>query len=322
MPYTDWCNGGGCEEKEDVFMEGSLKEYYRYLCGKYRKKYTVSNYFNMVKRFVEFTNNRVNYETVEQWKIWANNHYKRKNSLKSNINAINVYLKWLKKPELCMKNVNGEESDEYSLTEEEFDRVLVESKQSIENALIFELLRHLIRPSGVINLKLKHRNGDRLYIADTDMSGKTGSGYVVMSQDLQNLWDRYQLIRPVPLPEYQDYLLIDNENKWRGYKYKTTLPIRNRIYELGRRAGISKRVKPYTIKRSSITLMLDKNSKYFVGDPKIVQQMARHKKLETTMKYDRRDENDIRNYHNSLNNIREKTGDIIRRSNIYTLVIV
>ena len=65
-----------------------------------------------------------------------------------------------------MKNVNGEESDEYSLTEEEFDKVLVESKQSIENALIFELLRHLIRPSGVINLKLKHRNGDRLYIAE------------------------------------------------------------------------------------------------------------------------------------------------------------
>jgi site-specific recombinase XerD len=143
-----------------------------------------------------------------------------------------------------------------------------------------------------------------------------------MSKQLQELWDKYLLIRPVPLPEYQEYLLIDNDPNWRGHNFKTTLPIRNRIFEIGRKANINKRVKPYTIRRTSITLRLDKNSKYFAGDPKLVQMMARHKKLSTTMKYDRKSDNDIRQYHMSLNDIETKKPDSLSVDKLYRLLIV
>jgi len=298
-------------------MIKTLQGYHSYLCGEYRKTNTIQNHYHNAKRFLEHTHNDITPGGICQWRIWANNHYKRKNSLNSNINSINVYLRYSGLSELCMKTVGPEESNEYSLTEEEYKRLQVQSRQNIETALIFELLNHLVRPNEIINIKTQNRDKDILYLDDT----KTGNNHVLINQTLQELWDQYLLVRPVPRPEYKEYLLIDNEPKWRGHKYKTTLPIRNRIYELGRQAGISKRVKPYTIKRTSITLRLDKTSGLFAGDLKIVQMMARHKKPEVTLRYDRKDDNDIRKYHNGLNNIETKTPENISDGKPYSVNI-
>lgn len=276
-----------------------LNQYYKYLCGEYRKKLTIANYYSCAKRFLAYTHNRINKENIQQWKIYANNHYRRIGSLNSNINAINVFLKWYLDTDIDLYNrlklrvMPRTPSDQYSLNQEEYDKLLVQSRQNIETALIFSLLSHLLRPMEIINLKLKDRDKDMLYLDDT----KTGNNHIIINQNLQNLWDNYLKVRPIPLEGHEEYLIIDNEPKWRGCHMRTTLPIRNRIYELGRQAGISKKVKPYTIKRTCITLMLDKDSKLFAGDPYLVQRMARHRKLETTMTYNRKDEAYIRKYH-------------------------
>jgi integrase len=290
-------------KKRDVNMgeipQDTIKDFYIYLCGEYRKQLTIRNYYSCVQRFLTYIHNCIDAQNIQQWKIWANNHYRRIGSLNSNINAINIFLKWYYKDDLNSYNnlklrvMPRTPSDEYSLTQDEYEKLLVQSRQNIELALIFELLNHLLRPSEIINLKLKDRDKDILYLNDT----KTGNNHIIMNKNLMELWDRYLRVRPIPLEEHREYLLIDNESKWRGHRFKTTLPIRNRIYELGRQAGINRRVKPYTIKRTCITLMLDKDSRLFAGDPELVRMMARHKKLDTTMKYNRKDESYIRKYH-------------------------
>jgi len=305
------------ENISGVRMKGILQRYRNYLCGEYRKKNTITNYFNRAKQFYCFVHGNIDQEHIQQWRIWANNHYRRKNSLIQNIQAINIFLDWSGKPHLRMKIPQIEDSNEYSLTEKEYEELLIKARQDHETHLIIQLLDHLVRPNDIIQIKQNNRDKDILYLDDT----KTGNNHIIMNTVLQHAWDEYLKIRPIPVPHSQDYLLICNEPKWRGHRYRTTLPIRNRVYELGRQANISKRVKPYTIRRTSITLKLDKNSQYFVGDPKLVQMMARHRKLSTTMKYDRKDDNDIRNYHKSLNNITTKKPDSKSNDKKYSIYI-
>lgn len=310
-------------KKDSEDMEDTLQRYKNHLCGEYRKQLTITNYYNCIKRFLEHIHGNIDKENIQQWKIWANNHYRRIGSLNSNINAVNVFLKWYITDEdeynrLKLKVMPRTETDEYSLNEEEYEKLFIQSRQNIETALIFELLSHLLRPREIINIKIQNRDKDILYLDDT----KTGNNHIIMNQNLQDLWDRYLKIRPIPLEQYQEYLLIDNEPKWRGHRFKTTLPIRNRIYELGRQTGIEKKVKPYTIKRTCITLMLDKESKLYTGDPELVRMMARHKKLETTMKYNKKDEAYIRKYYKSKAYIQEKEEKISPIDKLYTLLIV
>ena len=51
--------------------------------------------------------------------------------------------------------------------------------------------------------------------------------------------------------------------------------------QIAQKAGITKYVAPYIIKPSSITLDFNKNV-----NPKIIQRKARHRKVETTLRYD------------------------------------
>jgi len=299
-------------------MNNTLTDYYKYLCGKHRKHNTIRNYYNNTKRFLQHTHNQINNETIQQWKIWANNHYKKTNTLNSNINAINNYLQYMKMPkELLLKTYPPDDSNEYSLTETEYQQILIHSRQDTINALILQLLWHLIRPDEINNIKIKHRDHDILYLDDT----KTGNNHIIMNTELQKLWDKYLMIRPIPQPTYQEYLFINPEYRWQGQKYKKTLWIRNRIERLGYTARINKKVKPYTIKRTGITLRLDKNSQYFMGDPQLVRMMARHRKLETTMKYNRKTDDDIRKYHMSLNDIEPEKPSIDREGKKYRLVV-
>jgi len=276
-----------------------LERYRVFLSGKYRKHNTVHNHYHNTKRFLEFVGFRVNRESVQQWKVWANNHYKKINTLNSNINSINNYLQFVKRSDLMMRTLPPGDSNEYSLSEDEYKRLLIASRNDTVDALVLQLLWHLIRPDEINQIKICNRDKDILYLDDT----KTGNNHIIMDSVLQELWDKYLLIRPIPEEGNQEYLFINNEYRWRGQHYKKTLWIRNRISRLGYLAGIDKRVKPYTIKRTSITLRLDRNSQYFTGDPDLVRKMARHKKLSTTMKYNRKTDDDIRNYHRLLNNI-------------------
>lgn len=275
-----------------------LENYRLYLCEVHLKENTIRNKYARARQFYSHTNGIITKQTVQNWRLWANNRFK-KNTLNQYIESVNLFLKWLGYPEHKMKLVGIEDSNEYSLNERDYDLLREKSKANPEVHLIFELLDSLVRPGEIIDIKITNLHDDILYLDDT----KTGNNHIIVNSLLREAWDNYLRNRPEPLYEYQDYLLIGNDPKFRGQKYHTTLPIRNRISDLGHNNGIIKRVKPYTIKRSSITLKMDGWSKYHVGDPKLVQMMARHRDIKTTMKYNRKTDNDIRRYNKSLNDI-------------------
>ena len=63
------------------------------------------------------------------------------------------------------------------------------------------------------------------------------------------------------------------------------------VVKLAQKAGITKYVAPYIIKPSSITLDFNKQV-----NPKIIQRKARHRKIETTLRYDHVSDDMVRAY--------------------------
>ena len=68
------------------------------------------------------------------------------------------------------------------------------------------------------------------------------------------------------------------------------------IKEIAQKAGITKYVAPYIIKPSSITLDFNKQV-----NPKIIQRKARHRKIETTLRYDHVSDDMVREYFEKMN---------------------
>lgn len=66
---------------------------------------------------------------------------------------------------------------------------------------------------------------------------------------------------------------------------------RLKVVKIAQKAGITKYVAPYIIKPSSITLDFNKNV-----NPKIIQRKARHRKIETTLRYDHVSDDMVREY--------------------------
>ena len=76
------------------------------------------------------------------------------------------------------------------------------------------------------------------------------------------------------------------------------------VVKLAQKAGITKYVAPYIIKPSSITLDFNKQV-----NPKIIQRKARHRKIETTLRYDHVSDDMVREHFEKLN-IKPQGNDI------------
>jgi len=129
-----------------------------------------------------------------------------------------------------------------------------------------------------------------------------------MSQALQTAWTNYLIHRPTPKPQHSDYLLI----RTNGEHYKDIYHITESIRRLGTITSIPHPITPYTIRRTSATLRQNKFSRYYAGDPKIVQMMFNHTDIKTTMRYNQKTDNDIEQYLDTIiyhDDIRDKTHD-------------
>ena len=276
-------------------MNTILQGYKNYLCGRYRKQRTIKNYYEEAKQFLKHLNKNpknLTKQDIEQYRIHIYQKYSR-NTITIKLCSLNHFLEYLEKPELRVKTPPLEITEQPTLTEEEYKKLYECAHIDVETLLIFKLLSLLLRPQEIINLKIQDKQDDILHIRD----GKTGSSYIILDPETQKTWDIYtKYAREKPKPQYQDYLFINTSNRCKGEKYTNPQHIRTKIKELGIRAGLNKKITPYMIKRTMITLMMDQYSQYYTGDPKIVQRMARHKDLKTTLRYDQRTDHDIRKY--------------------------
>jgi len=123
-----------------------------------------------------------------------------------------------------------------------------------------------------------------------------------MTDRLKEAWDDWLEVRPEPkTPADKKYLLLNSTTAHRGRRMRTTSQITRLIREICLFAKLDLQYdeKPtaYMFKRTSITRQLLEGA-----DIKLVQYQAGHTRPETTLKYHRIDEDDVRNYLRKLEN--------------------
>jgi len=282
-----------------------LERYYVNLSGEYARKNTIKQYMKNVKLFLNYVKGDFSEESLDVFGKYVNGNYKQ-NSRHGIFYSVNRFLKWYG-IDYLYKLPGVTEGDTRTLNESQVENLIESSKNDAELHLVICLLfDSILRPDEIINIKISNIQGRELFLKDT----KTGNGSVVLSKRVLTAISKYIEIRPESLKEYSDYLLISKNRKWNGKPYTTFLPFRKRLRSLSRNIGITFDVTPYTLRRTSITLRFDKTSRYFAGDPKTVQIMARHKNLVTTLGYDKRDKNDVRKYLESIEDVPREEKDI------------
>ncbi|TFG10311.1 MAG: hypothetical protein EU535_08365 [Promethearchaeota archaeon] len=272
--------------------EEILSKYSDYLRQEYRKKRTQITYYNGVSLFLDFIKKDVNEITIDdlrKWKTYLNNN-KKQNSTRIWIYSVNKFFKWLGKPDIKLSIPNCARSNKIILNNEEIDRFLQAAKDDPLHNLVALLIYDAIRRPGEI-ADIKRSNIDsessKLYLDDS----KTGDNYTLISPRLQEAIHEYLLVRPKPLPGYEEYLIINPHSNGKGKKYKYSTSIREITKKIAVKAGIKKKVTPYILKSTAITLRLNDKA-----NPRTIQRLACHKNINTTLKYDQSTDQDALEY--------------------------
>jgi len=286
----------------DGMPKDSLKRYKTYLCGEYTNRKTRGSYYTSARKLQQHTHGNINTITLEKYRHHLNKKYTKRNTKRIKLHGANQYLKYLGYP-YTLPLPPQENTNQRTLNEKQIDTLLNLSTFNPETHLILMLLWDgCLRPNKIINLKITDRNDNRLFLDQT----KTGNRHIMMSQPLQHAWNNYLEQRPQSKHQYQDYLLIDSWYTQQGQKYHSTHHIVQTIKNLGRTMNLPYTITPYTIRRTSATLRQNKFSKYYAGDPKLVQRMFNHMDIRTTMRYNQITDNDIQKYLDHLYNPRDK----------------
>ena len=293
-----------------------LQRYYSYLCGKYSRYNTRRGYIQNARTFLNYIDKPVDKLVQDDLDKFADYCYQHR---KTNTNAvsfwcINKFLHWTGRKDLSLPAVTQIDAGKTALDGENTQQLMDSVEQlSPLHQLVFYLEYDAIRrPDEIRKLKTTDRYGD---ILRYDGKRKTIPNKVVMTDRLMQAWDDYLQVRPIPVSKTDDkYLILSDYGQFKGKHLKTYTRISRTIKEvcLYSKVQIPNGEKPsnYLIKRTSISRQLKQ-----CPDPKIIQLQAGHSKLETTMKYNRVSENDIRNYVETLN---DKSGLINKKPNLNT----
>ena len=275
-------------------MNELLQRYMDYLCGEHTRQNTIKNKYCAAQVLIQQTHGVFTEETITRFKHWMNTHYKH-NSRNNRINAWNQFLRWTGHPELQLKHIGFIETNQHALTEEEIDQLLKRIRdRPMEHLIILLLFDGALRPSEIIDIRLNRRDGNILYLDET----KTGDKRIILSPMIQDAWTEYLRIRPLPMSGDEQYLFLKKGYKEEGQHYRDRGTIYDIVKDLGEELRLTKHITPYTIRRTSATLRLNKYSKYDMGNPKLVQKLFRHSQFQTTMRYDRTGDTDIIRYFN------------------------
>lgn len=279
-----------------------LQRYYDYLCGRFSSKNTIRCYYYHPKKLLEHINKPLSEITQDDVSQYVQYCFRAK---KRNGNAIRFwsirkFFEWAN-IDLEIPTVSPCDAGKLSLNRENHERLLstVETLNA-EYRLIFYLLNDAIRrPDEIRTLKIGDLHGDILRY-----NGKTGIKHCVCSQRLLQAWYDYLKMRPQPkTKEDESYLFINSYGPFRGKYLRTRSHVSKAVKEICLIANIDvpdgETTNSYLLKRTTITRQLKK-----CPDPKIIQVQAGHTKLSTTMKYNRINDDDIRNYLETLDDKR------------------
>ena len=283
--------------------ERILKEFKEYLCREYRKYGTICSYYIRLRKFLKWLEKPVENLTKDdllRWRSYINQKFAQNGNI-SRVVAVNVFLKFIGKHEEWKIPVPPpKKTNKTPLSREQLDKFLEASEDNYLYHLIALLeVDGLLRPSEITEIKISNIDFDnqRLFLDDT----KTGDNYIIISPRLQLAIEDYiKFQRPNPLEEYKNYLLIiPPGRRLAGHRLSIKAGIiRDITKKIAIKADIKRKVTPYVIKPSSITRKFEERV-----NPRVIQRMARHRNIKTTLIYDLTDENSVREYFQQQNTI-------------------
>jgi integrase len=283
-----------------------LKGYEDFVWGNYEKLNTRRVYIDHPKVMLKRIGKQYNDITQQDINKYVQYCYKNK---KHNGNAIRFwsirkFIKWTKRKDLEIPIVNPKDAGKQALTRENFDKIIetLPNLRPLHRVIGYAIIHTIRRPSEIKDILIDNIYGDRLHY-----KGKTGTKYCIISDHLKQAIQDYKNIeRPIPkTPEDSKYLILSNYGQWKGKHPKTRQLISRIVKEIAMYSKIE--IPPeetacaYLFKRTTITEQLDEYP------AKYVQFQAGHIKPETTMKYQRPRDEDIKKY---LTTFEHKSKDI------------
>jgi integrase len=185
----------------------------------------------------------------------------------------------------------------------EMDKIfaIIEDLSPIHRLVFYLVYDAIRRPMEIMNIKISDRHNDILrYYGKT--GNTVGVRHCILTERLQRAWDDYLAVRPEPKTvEDKKVLLLNSRTAYRGRRMLTTSQITQILREVCLFASLElpdgEKPTAYMFKRTTITRQLLEGA-----DIKLVQFQAGHTRPETTLKYHRINDEDVRKYLHRLEN--------------------
>lgn len=266
-----------------------LEKYKAYLHRNYAKRNTFKSYYGLARRFLSWLENETRKDLAQltkddalEYRDYCLSRYTQNGNV-VRMCAFNLFVAFLGRPELKVPTPSYQYVNKQVLGNDEIERYISASAElsPLHHLIAIYQVDGLLRPSEFGALKISQHDiqNQILYLDDT----KTGNGSVILSPRMIEAFQRYMWYRTAPKQESDgDTLIIAQDRKWAGVApihmakfihYKTS--------QIAAHAGFTKHVYPYLIKPSAITAMFNRQV-----NPRITQRQARHKRIETTLRYD------------------------------------
>ncbi len=254
---------------------------------------TISNYSSQVKLFLEYFNNiatkpsEISEKQIKQWLLLANSI----NGRKHRISAVKLFYKLTGKQPLKFKHI------EYPRSEQKLPIVLSQYEvqkmfdvcENLKHKTILALLYSCgLRVSELINLRWTNIDRSRNIINIIQGKGQRDR-QVMLDPSLIPLLEKYYNCYKT-----KDYILSGQFSE----KYSKG-SVGQVIKQLGSKAGVKKRVWTHQMRHNCFTHMVENGT-----DINLVQKLAGHKKVSTTMVYVHTSDSLISKIKSPLNSIR------------------
>lgn len=288
-------------------FEEALEEYRKYLNREYRKIRTREAYYRSTMKALKWIHqnrnkndtNELTPEEIGEYKAYCMEKYKQNGNV-IRLNSINNFTcKFLKKEELRVSVPRPEPVNKPVMSEKELEKYIDSTINPLEYLIAILQIDGLLRPTEICAIKMSNIDfkNQKLYLDDT----KTGNNYIIMSPRVIKAIEKYLLYRYKPKKkEHEDRLIIIPKGSCTGLAPDTKRGrlVYNATKRIASRAGFKRSIYPYLIKPSAITNDFDKRI-----NPKIIQRKARHKRVETTLRYDHTSDDMVKKHFHEIHKI-------------------
>lgn len=280
--------------------EEILKEYRQYLRREYTKQNTRDNYYKFVRYFLQWLwkkkHKRYSQLTAGDtgdYKAFCQQKYK-KNGNVGRLNALNNFVhKFLRRKELRVSAPNSVYVNKPVLSHEELGQYRNAADTPLEKLIVTYQIDAFLRPGEFYKLRISLHDckNQKLYLDDT----KTGNNYVILTLNMIKAFQEYKpyRVKPKRKEDVDKLIIIDKGSHYGLAPSPNSDFIYRKTKKIAARAGFKRSVYPYLIKPSAITDGFNQKA-----NPRVLQRQARHKKIETTLRYDHTSDDMVKEYYN------------------------